>query len=824
MQTPVDSKRPLYFTLVVAFLYCLWLGAHWLPLDYSDKELAAFVSRVWDIKRELAEHHHLAWWTPNYMSGSSYGLNHSQGFYLLPWLLLSAFTTLQAAGKLLTLGAIFASAVAMYFCARHFLRNGWGAALAALAFMLHPQQLLRGLDSEHVGVIVSIPFVPLTWLFFARTLESGRFRDLFWCAVAVVGMMWTHNKQAFVQFVFLACYLGYWLWPVERRKQWAAAARSCALIGAVSLALGAFFVVPGLLEAKHVKLFYGDPLEAWQRTYAFKSVVGFVDRNGSATRDAMQGVSAKLQVNGYRPHSEQEAGQLRAQITRVFALPTDAPEKYVGIVLLAVLGLTALFNRQRVDRWLFWFFVAMLLAGVMLATGSSNLWSANWTTLSALFGLDGVPQSTRLVALGAVVAAVVFLVLFYRRKLTTKRKKIIAGTALAVFLFVPAFKILTMVPFFKEIRAPFVFYDVPGTFFAALLAGFFVTDVLGGGLGPARPTNDSAGRGGPPRRVLVAVTVIAVLLLVDYWPYQKAAKDNGVPAHTLQNLQATYGAFRQDADWVKTYSVSGRYFHLLGPMYGGKPQVYEAFYNWMCPLGTGLLNQIGLSGGVETHRVFLNLMGARYVVFDKSDPNNAQSGMQQLHAAYRQMFPVALENEDFAVFRNDTAHPYVTGYARACAYVGDVRNTPQLALALAARNWPLVHRATVEEAGRFTQTYREGYPASPPVGDGEIVPLSDVQFTRENSQLVRIKLTAPNACLAVIAESYYPFWRAEVDGKSAEVLRVSTGLMGLELAPGTHEIVLRYEPPRAYALAGIVSVAALLGCIVALVWRVRGSA
>ena len=102
-------------TLGVALLYCGWLGAHWLPLDHSDKELAGFVSRGWDVQRELAEHHSLPWWTPWYMSGSSYGLNHSQGLYLLPGLVLAPFFPLLVAVKLTALAAIFAGAVGGVF-------------------------------------------------------------------------------------------------------------------------------------------------------------------------------------------------------------------------------------------------------------------------------------------------------------------------------------------------------------------------------------------------------------------------------------------------------------------------------------------------------------------------------------------------------------------------------------------------------------------------------------------------------------------------------------------------------------------------------------
>jgi hypothetical protein len=378
-----------------------------------------------------------------------------------------------------------------------------------------------------------------------------------------------------------------------------------------------------------------------------------------------------------------------------------------------------------------------------------------------------------------------------------------AGVTLAVFLFLPGFKLLAALPYFSDIRAPFVFYDSPAMFWGAMLVGFFVTDVL----------VVEKWRAHVPK----IVAVLGVLMLLDYWPYQKPVKDSGVPARTVENLQATYRSLQPDKDWVKTWTFTGRYFHLLGPMWGGKPQVYEAFYDWMAPIGLGALKQQAF-GSWENHRAFLNLLSARYVVFDKTDPSNAQQkGSQQFLDAYRQTYPVFVENEDFVVFRNDTARPYVSAFAKACLYTGDVRKSAALALALSAKNWPLVQakKPTAFETPRATlqpyeKVYGEDSSPFPPVTESVPVPLGDVQLTRENSQLVRIKLTTPSACIAVIAESYYPFWHAEIDGQVAEVLQVSCGLMGLEMPAGSHTIVLHYQPPRVYALAAVVSLATLI--------------
>jgi hypothetical protein len=315
------------------------------------------------------------------------------------------------------------------------------------------------------------------------------------------------------------------------------------------------------------------------------------------------------------------------------------------------------------------------------------------------------------------------------------------------------------------------------------------------------------------------VAGLGVLMLVDYGPYQKPTRDNGVPAHTLENLQAIYQSLQPDKDWVKTYTLSGRYFHLLGPMWGGKPQVYEAFYNWMCPLGTGMLNQQAIvqlpDRRIVMNRPFLDLMGARYVVFDLGNPGapEPQSILDDLTRNYT----VVSTNADFVVVRNDTARPYITAYARACLYAGDIRKSAALALALSAKDWPLIQaketsagEVPAAEQQKFERVYGAGSPPFPPVNAGTPVALANVQLTRENSQLVRIQLTAPSACIAVIGESYYPFWRAEIDGHPTEVLRASCGLMGLELPAGSHTIVLRYQTPRVYAVAAVISFATLL--------------
>src|SRR5438093_4034061 len=280
-------------------------------------------------------------------------------------------------------------------------------------------------------------------------------------------------------------------------------------------------------------------------------------RGCHARRAAARGIVAE----------EVDAGRVK----RVLALGSDAPGKYTGIVLLGLVGATVLFNCRRADRTAFWFFIAMLLASIACATGPDSVWESNWATLDALLMLPSVPASCRLLVLAGLAVSVAFLVLLAWRKLSTFRRWIVAAGVRVPSLFLSPFRIITRLPGFREVRAPFAFYDLPEVFAVAMLAGFFVTDVL----------SRERWRAQVPK----VVAILALLMLLDHWPNQRPPKDGDVPHQTLANLESVYRSLRSDESWSKVYGVSTRYFHLLGPMYSNKPMVYEAWTNWMSPLG-----------------------------------------------------------------------------------------------------------------------------------------------------------------------------------------------------------------------------------------------
>jgi hypothetical protein len=78
----------------------------------------------------------------------------------------------------------------------------------------------------------------------------------------------------------------------------------------------------------------------------------------------------------------------------------------------------------------------------------------------------------------------------------------------------------------------------------------------------------------------------------------------------------------------------------------------------------------------------------------------------------------------------------------------------------------------------------------------------------------RVAVTASLRCtgLVVLADTWFPGWRAEVDGRPAEILEVYGALRGVVAGAGTHRIEFRYRPASVSAGAAMTA-GALAGCV-----------
>jgi hypothetical protein len=85
---------------------------------------------------------------------------------------------------------------------------------------------------------------------------------------------------------------------------------------------------------------------------------------------------------------------------------------------------------------------------------------------------------------------------------------------------------------------------------------------------------------------------------------------------------------------------------------------------------------------------------------------------------------------------------------------------------------------------------------------------------------IRLRAKAVRPALMVVAESWYPGWRAALDGQPVNLLRANYLSQGVIVPQGTHTIELRYSP-NAFNYGAIISSLSILGFIGLLLWAWR---
>jgi uncharacterized membrane protein YfhO len=103
----------------------------------------------------------------------------------------------------------------------------------------------------------------------------------------------------------------------------------------------------------------------------------------------------------------------------------------------------------------------------------------------------------------------------------------------------------------------------------------------------------------------------------------------------------------------------------------------------------------------------------------------------------------------------------------------------------------------------------------PPAGISGLPLTTSVEITASAVNDVKLRATTPSASVLILSQTYYPGWKAEVDGKRAEVFPVDIALTGIQVPAGLHEIrfdflPLSFEIGAALTLASALTLLALL--------------
>jgi hypothetical protein len=91
---------------------------------------------------------------------------------------------------------------------------------------------------------------------------------------------------------------------------------------------------------------------------------------------------------------------------------------------------------------------------------------------------------------------------------------------------------------------------------------------------------------------------------------------------------------------------------------------------------------------------------------------------------------------------------------------------------------------------------------------------AEIEVYEPERVVVRARSTGPG--VLVLGDNHFPGWKAEVDGRPADVERVDYLFRGVRVGPGAHTVEFRYEP-LSWTLGWFVSVLSLAALAVAIV-------
>jgi uncharacterized membrane protein YfhO len=91
-----------------------------------------------------------------------------------------------------------------------------------------------------------------------------------------------------------------------------------------------------------------------------------------------------------------------------------------------------------------------------------------------------------------------------------------------------------------------------------------------------------------------------------------------------------------------------------------------------------------------------------------------------------------------------------------------------------------------------------------------------VQIESFAAERIVLKVEAEAPAWVVVAQNYYPAWKARVDDRAAPIRRANYTFQAVEVPAGKHTVTLQYED-KVFRLGLAISLATIAGCVFLLV-------
>ena len=754
-----DSAMVREASFICLLLLSFYIYHMDMPLDsLPGNDLAGHITAFHDFKSQWLSEGTLPLWAPKRFCGMVQGLN-LEKFLILPF---SLFLSEIAAHKAVALLALAIGVLGTYRVLRLWGLDRTSAYLGGLVFAIHPFIIVDFRSYGHLSFTLTLAVLPFyLYEIYQILFKRPRGRSVFLGGFLLAFIFAIHLTMAVIVSLMTA---GITLLALNARTDFRVWCRRAVLIGVlvlVAFAVSAFTNLPFWIEAKsNMVLLTSGGLSATPKiTYPIRSIIFFFNRMGLFNE----------------------------------SLPESSPiaSSYLGWGVFLVTLTAAILQKKRAGAFnpfhlaLLWLILAWMALGDT-AVVDSYRWLVGKNAHNGA-------ELTLLCGLALVVWAFAMIFGGWREVAKNGFLKIVVFCVVVIgVLWLPGYVGLkTLIPFFREIRAPSQFL-VPAFVLLPLLFGVSVFEIRQ--------------RLNPVWRKAVTVMIV-VLLLLDFLPYRSRAINEvqGLNWPSLQYMgnflsnQKTGSrvSFTHAYDPVMDYTVmvmarKGSFSYWLNwtaPRYMGeyRERMYEALMRWR---DTGEAKRLKMFMAIANVNFLVNprlLMKLpndqslervyRNMLFDVYELKGAQ-GVWQIYPAK------AVRSSNPSTWEEDL----VTAFGEGRALVADDRDySPPM---------PGVEGTHGKEPGEIVEWSR---PAS-------------------TSCWAEVKFSQPG--ILMWSESFHPVWRVSLDGQQAELLRVNHAFMGVRVPSGTHRILFKFGPypwRRVGVLVSLASLAVLLG----ISWVVR---
>ncbi len=805
------------FALAALLTMRPWLDPRLLP----GNDFPGFAAEVEWTRRTLDREGALAAWTPDRFGGSTRFMSNLKEIATYP--LAARYGAVQGT-KLMFLLMRIAGAFGVYLICARYLRSPPAGLVAGYAYGFGaPANLQSGLGG-HLDLVVSSALFPMILLAATAMLQRCRSRDAV-VVGALVAVEFCVHSYLHAMAVPAMILLLLWLrpWRRDRDEEQLFASRWVGL-GATALAvvllLGASQAAWLAADLPNHGLHTPEALAQGLQTYVEHSPFLYVNRN-----DWLQDWLAR--------HSP--PAMLLSGPDHLFN-----QRRYLGVVALAlcVVGWFVARSDFTLRRW-FQLFLLLFTFQYWMSLGPYTLVWQLGRTFHWPESVDGPLRAG--LSLGAA-ACIGWAALLLRRRGAARgascaRVELAFGLGLSQIVAAHSlFGLLhAWVPIFRGMRSPGHFFDLASFPFFAMVG----VAVAAGVRRTPRPT----------RAILVLAIVAA--LVVDYWPTLAAfeRRRDGAVLETMRRAAMTLpgedGTLRiavspasnpPAANLVTASANAGSAWGWLSWQAGRywRPFLSVAMARFSPDVDEPRMRQVA----GRTSDALLRSGRLRWVLEEFAREEFALVPRLRVEPPWK---PVA-EAEPFALWEGPEVLPMGTVFGGFVLFVGGTawEQAPAIGAAftrglvsvaggkrLSDSSESLVGAAAIVHA-MGAEPF--GDPASHQLAARHAATLVDPRAGSSREQwaafLAASSVRAPSAAtysrpapdrmvleadagpapaMLFVSEAYHPWWRARIDGATAEVLRAQIAFMAVRIPPGSHRVELELEPPLPLRVADRVS-------------------